>query len=40
MNNQLEVNMNDKIYKDTLKNVLGSVGFIQKENKNYYLKRK
>ncbi len=26
-------------YKDTLKNVLGSVGFIQKENKNYYLKK-
>ena len=26
-------------YKDTLKNVLGSVGHIQKENKNYYLKK-
>lgn len=26
-------------YKDTLKNVLGSVGPIQKENKNYYLKK-
>ena len=26
-------------YKDTLNNVLGSVGFIQKENKNYYLKK-
>ena len=26
-------------YNDTLKNVLGSVGFIQKENKNYYLKK-
>lgn len=26
-------------YKDTLKNVLGSVGHIQKGNKNYYLKK-
>lgn len=26
-------------YKDTLKNVLGSVGFIQKENKKHYLKK-